>query len=412
MVLILIFPCRSFSADYAGSKSCRECHEKFYQLWSTSKHGLAMQPYTAAFAAKNLSPKTNQVKIGKYAYRADIAGPTGRVIEQGPAGIKKYVIEYVLGGKNVFYFLTPLEKGRLQTLPVAYDLNKKKWFDTAASGVRHFPGVGSDQPVSWKDPAYTFNTSCHSCHVSQLATNYDLKTDTYKTTWAEPGINCETCHGPSEQHNRAMRAIPKGQKPDDIKIISWKNFSAGQKNDACAICHAKMSPITASFAPGDRFFDHFGIAALEDPDFYPDGRDLGENYTYTSWLMSPCAKSGKLDCMHCHTSSGRYRFKNENFNDACIPCHEDRVKNAAAHTHHQEDSTGNRCIACHMPMTSFASMNRTDHSMLPPAPAATIAYKSPNACNICHADKDAAWSCQKMAHARLPVASSLSGRAD
>jgi tetratricopeptide (TPR) repeat protein len=30
--------------------------------------------------------------------------------------------------------------------------------------------------------------------------------------------------------------------------------------------------------------------------------------------------------------------------------------------------------------------------MLPPAPAATIAYKSPNACNLCHADKDAAWA--------------------
>ncbi|MCK5011784.1 MAG: hypothetical protein KAS98_14915, partial [Deltaproteobacteria bacterium] len=30
-----------------GSTSCRSCHEKFYQLWSTSYHGLAMQPYTA-----------------------------------------------------------------------------------------------------------------------------------------------------------------------------------------------------------------------------------------------------------------------------------------------------------------------------------------------------------------------------
>jgi tetratricopeptide (TPR) repeat protein len=37
-------------------------------------------------------------------------------------------------------------------------------------------------------------------------------------------------------------------------------------------------------------------------------------------------------------------------------------------------------------------MRRSDHSMLPPAPAATIAYRSPNACNICHADKDAAWA--------------------
>jgi len=45
-----------------------------------------------------------------------------------------------------------------------------------------------------------------------------------------------------------------------------------------------------------------------------------------------------------------------------------------------------------MPMTSFARMNRTDHSMLPPAPAATIKYKSPNACNLCHTDKDAKWA--------------------
>ncbi|MCU0587528.1 MAG: tetratricopeptide repeat protein [Syntrophobacteraceae bacterium] len=45
-----------------------------------------------------------------------------------------------------------------------------------------------------------------------------------------------------------------------------------------------------------------------------------------------------------------------------------------------------------MPMTSFARMNRSDHSMLPPAPAATVAYHSPNACNICHTDKDAAWA--------------------
>jgi tetratricopeptide (TPR) repeat protein len=43
-------------------------------------------------------------------------------------------------------------------------------------------------------------------------------------------------------------------------------------------------------------------------------------------------------------------------------------------------------------MTSFARMNRSDHSMLPPTPAATIAFKSPNACNLCHTDKDAAWA--------------------
>ena len=185
-----------------------------------------------------------------------------------------------------------------RTLPVAYDVQKKEWFDTAASGVRHFPGGQAGQQVDWKDPAYTFNTSCYGCHVSQLSTNYDLKTDTYTTTWAEPGINCEACHGPSAEHNRVFREAPKGQKPEDLKIVSWKNFTPEQKNAACSICHAKMSPVTSTFAPGDRFFDHFDLATLEDPDFYPDGRDLGENYTYTSWMLSPCAKAGKLQLRH------------------------------------------------------------------------------------------------------------------
>lgn len=386
-------PVTAKSKGYAGSVSCRECHERFYQLWSSSRHGLAMQPYTAEFSRRELTPQKGEIQIGESSYRADISGSTGYVQERGAGKKKKYGIEHVLGGKNVYYFLTPLEKGRLQTLPVAYDVHKKEWFDTAASGIRHFPGGQTGQSVDWKDPAYTFNTSCHGCHVSQLTTNYDLKTNTYSTSWAEPGINCEACHGPSAEHNRALSEVPKGEKPKDMKILSWKDFTPQQKNDACSICHAKTSPVTATFAPGDRFFDHFDLVTLEDPDFYPDGRDLGENYTYTTWKMSPCAKEGKLHCVTCHTSSGRYRFKaEEKANDACMPCHEKHVKDATAHTHHPEGSAGNKCIACHMPMTSFARMNRSDHSMRPPAPSATLAYQSPNACNLCHTDKDAAWA--------------------
>ncbi len=378
---------------YAGSQSCRECHEKFYQLWSTSKHGLAMQPYADEFAQTQLTAQQDALVIGKYRYRAEVGKGQGWVTEAGPDGEKRYVIEQVLGGKNVYYFLTPFDRGRLQTLPLAYDVAQKTWFDTAASGIRHFPAGEASQQVDWKDSAYTFNTACYGCHVSQLSSNYDFKTDTYKTTWAEPGINCETCHGPSAEHNRLLRETPKGQMPEDMKIISWKNFTPEQKNAACSTCHAKMSPVTAGFTPGDRFFDHFDVATLEDPDFYADGRDLGENYTCTSWMMSPCAKEGKLHCVTCHTSSGRYRFKDEEkANQACMPCHENKVKDAAAHTHHKEGSSGNKCVSCHMPTTSFARMRRTDHSMRPPAPTATITYKSPNACNLCHTDKDAAWA--------------------
>jgi tetratricopeptide (TPR) repeat protein len=385
---------------YAGSKSCIECHGKFYQLWATSRHGLAMQPYTAAFARANLTPQTKDLAIGKYRYRADIGSQAGWVLETDPKGKKKkYAILHALGGKNVYYFLTPLERGRLQTLPIAYDVHSKHWFDTAASGVRHFDSGPPEAPVHWKEWPYTFNTACFNCHVSQFSSNYDLATDTYRTTWAEPGINCETCHGPSKEHNEVMQAAPKGQVPPDLKIVSVKKFTHEQHNAACGSCHAKTSPLTTVFPPGDRFFDHFDLVTLENPDYYPDGRDLGENYTYTTWLMSPCVKAGQLDCIKCHTSSGRYRFKDEaKANDACLPCHAERVKSAAEHIHHPPDKPGvpTRCVSCHMPMTAFARMNRSDHSMLPPAPAASIKFGSPNACNLCHKDRNAAWADQNV----------------
>jgi len=378
------------STGYAGSGSCRECHERFYQLWSTSMHGLAMQPWSTSFARDNLTPHSGDIAIGKATYRADIH--EGVVIETDRTGTRKFKIDHVLGGKNVYYFLTPLNRGRLQTLPVAYDVNKKEWFDTAASGIRHFPGGERGESVDWREYPYTFNTGCYNCHVSQLSTNYDLKTDTYHTAWTEPGINCETCHGPATEHNRIAKATPKGQPLPELRIISTKTMTKTQRNDLCSGCHAKASPLTLEYGPEDRFYDHFDLIALEDPDYYPDGRDLGENYTLTSWTMSPCVKSGNLDCMHCHTSSGRYRFKMDNFNNACLPCHEDKVTHSEAHTHHTKGSDGDKCISCHMPMTTFARMNRSDHSMLPPTPAATAAYQSPNACNICHKDKDASWA--------------------
>jgi tetratricopeptide (TPR) repeat protein len=381
------------SSGYSGTQSCRECHEKFYKLWAPSHHGLAMQPFTAKLFQTKLSAQTQNLVIAGSDYRVIFDGSRGWISESSSKGNKKYPMIHALGGKNVYYFLTPMERGRLQVLPLAYDVRSKSWFDTAASGIRHFQGIEED-PVGWKDPEYTFNTSCYGCHASQFTRNYDLKTDTYNSIWQEPGINCEACHGSAMEHVRVCRQAEKGQPPRDLKIdvIRPPKFSRKLAGDACASCHAKASPLTISYKPGDDFFDHFDVGVFDSPDYYPDGRDLGENYTYTQWLMSPCAKSGQMDCLHCHTSSGRFRFAGDKKNNACLPCHADKVDKASEHSHHQKGSEGSQCISCHMPKTEFARMSRSDHSMLPPTPSTTIAYKSPNACNVCHKDKDAAWA--------------------
>ncbi len=170
-------------------------------------------------------------------------------------------------------------------------------------------------------------------------------------------------------------------------------MTVDQGNETCAPCHAMMSPVPG-YLPSQRFFDHYDLVTLESEDRYPDGRDLAENYTYSRWLMSPCVRNGQFDCIHCHTSSGRYKFATENPNGACLPCHREQVSDLESHSHHKASGEAGKCITCHMAKTRFANMNRSDHSMLPPAPAATLLSKSPNACNLCHRNRSAAWADQ------------------
>lgn len=389
-LLMLFIPSSLYATekqDFSGSKSCISCHAKFYELWATSRHGTALQPFSTAIA-KQLTAQTSPIQIREATFQFIQDNGEWVIKERTFQKITTHPIYYVLGGKYVYYFLTRLERGRLQTLPIAYDFSKKEWFDMAASGVRH----AGDAPVSWRDQTYTFNTSCYGCHVSQTSINYSAETDSYSTTWKEAGINCETCHGPSADHVAVCTDAPKGTTPDDLKILGGKGkFSIQQNTDACAPCHAQMTPISTGFVPGESFYDHYDLTALEDQDWYPDGRDLGENYTLNTWKLSPCVQSGRLGCMHCHTSSGRF-IQVQHPNKACSPCHEEKVQTPEVHTMHKPDSAGSLCISCHMVKTQFARMDRSDHSMLPPTPAATIKFGSPNACNVCHTDKDATWA--------------------
>lgn len=382
---------QSTENEYVGSGSCIECHEKFYELWSTSHHGKAMQPLNAAFINAENLPGSEEFALEGKIYSISLSDSTMIMIEKDGSNIKNYEVVWVLGGKNVYYFLTSLEKGKLQTIPLAYNLNTKKWYNNPQSALRHFPEGIADQALPWKDRMYNFNTSCYSCHVSQLETNFDLATDSYQSNWNEAGINCETCHGPSGDHVRIFKNAKEGVVQKELGLISTNTFTPEQNNWSCAPCHAKMRPITTGYTPGDKYFDNYDLIILNNADFYPDGRDLGENYTYTGWMMNECNNNGQMHCVMCHTSSGRDRFKN-NPNDACKSCHAERVADVVAHSGHKEGSTGSVCINCHMPKSMFGNMNRSDHSLRPPMPEATIKFGSPNACNMCHTDKTPEWA--------------------
>ncbi|VGO14155.1 hypothetical protein PDESU_02714 [Pontiella desulfatans] len=389
-------PAMDFTAqgEYLGSSDCIVCHERFYELWSTSHHGKAMEAFSASLA-KSLVPMKEPMMIGKEKFIVEFDSQGGILKGVSECGTEKtWRLRHSFGGRNVRYFLIPMEKGKLQVAPLAYYVHQGKWYDATASMVRDFQDGGpEDEAVHWTDRSLTFNTSCHDCHVSQLEKNYNPEDDSYTTTWKEPGINCETCHGPAEAHVKAAEeAAAQGKEltTENLKLLRFhEDLDMAQRDATCGPCHAKGQVLTRDFTPGELFFDHYDLTSYEDRDFWPDGRDLGENYTQTGWMANQCnlTKSGQLECIHCHTSSGRFRFK-ENPNQACLPCHEKRVDEIVAHSHHAAE-TGVTCVDCHMPTTAQAFMSRSDHTFRPPSPQATLEFGSPNACNLCHHNKEA-----------------------
>jgi hypothetical protein len=104
-----------YNGAASGSKQCRACHAAFYKKWSTGHHGLAMQPFTAEFAKAELSPQAEPVKVGAATYQVVDAGQQTVVEEHGPSGVHRYPMQHVLGGKNTYYFLALMDRGKLQT---------------------------------------------------------------------------------------------------------------------------------------------------------------------------------------------------------------------------------------------------------------------------------------------------------
>ena len=401
LLLMGLFSCtqqpkteKKVESEFSGSESCRECHENFYQLWSPSYHGQAMMPVNAEFVAKHQLPGSQPIEAEGKMYEMICGDSTMTLLEkEGDKLLNSYQIDWALGGHNVYCFLTPLDKGKLQTIPLAFDANSKSWFNYPESAIRHFADEAEvDEALPWRDAMYTFNTGCYSCHISQLSTNFDLNSETYHTTWREAGINCETCHGPAGEHIRIFKNLKEGEEvPKDVGLIVTTTFTQEQHNASCSPCHAKMNPITPSYMPGDKYFDNYNVTTLEDRDFYPDGRDLGENYTLTGWMMNKCVQESELHCVTCHTSSGRDR-NSANPDNACASCHQEITNNPEAHSLHKAED-GLTCISCHAPKREFVGrFLRSDHSFRPPMPEATIKFGSPNACNQCHTDKSPEWA--------------------
>jgi len=401
-------------AGYAGSQACATCHPSEHKAWTASQHAQAMNVATPETVRGDFSGQ----KVEK-------AGSSGRFFKQdghfmveteGRDGkLQIFRISHTFGLEPLQQYLVSFPDGRLQALPWAWDTRSKE-----EGGQRWFHVYG-DQPIPAGDPLHwtgrqqTWNYMCAECHSTALKKNYDAASNTYRTTFSEIGIGCESCHGPGAGHVTWAGQSPRAKDPKkgfaDIiprrPLANWTpapatgspasevTRPAGDTVELCARCHARRGTLSEDWKPGQDLAQTHASAYLTQNLFEADGQVRDEVFNDQAFKQSRMYAKG-VACVDCHDPhSGKLKAER---GEICAQCHDPQKFSEAKHTGHNASPGAPDCISCHMPARTYMVVDtRHDHSFRIPRPDLTLKAGTPNACNDCHKDKSAQWAADSVA---------------
>jgi tetratricopeptide (TPR) repeat protein len=379
-------------AKYAGSETCKKCHAAAFEKWHGSNHGRAERMASKKEDYNAFEPKQT-LSHGKDTSEVFVdADGLAKILTTGLDKQRHaYPVVRVIGNDPLRQFLIPAPGGRMQTCDVTLDPAKNEWFDVYGNEDERAPGDWGH----WTGQGMNWNAMCAACHNTRVRKNYEPQTNSYHTTMAEMSVGCESCHGPMKDHVEWQEKPPLDSKKDP----SISKFSRDQVMETCAACHARRVELTGDLIPGESFYDHFSLTVTDETNIYhPDGQIRDENYEFASFLSSRMHHAG-VRCVDCHDPHSNKNIVTDN--QLCMNCHTAPradyptapVIDPTAHSHHGADSTGNQCVSCHMPVTTYMQRDpRHDHSFSIPDPKLTKEFGVPNACNKCHTDKDTDWA--------------------
>lgn len=403
LLLSFALPLSAQSARrYMGSAACVRCHAEAHRQWNESVHRKVWQSATTQAVRGDFA--LDKISLHGSSYVLDQNNGNYSIAESDLSGKPaSYRVDYALGDDWVQQYLTRLPDGRIVLLAPAWDIRRHEWVHDQDIANPEEPGSGV---VVW-------NRSCFSCHVSGGKKNFHVETLQYKTAWRDAGVDCEECHGPGSEHvARASAAKPLEagmRKLIRDSIVNPARLDPLRSTMVCAQCHSLSDPYSDAFQAGDNYSDFYEpvmdyrLPASQDPAYWPDGRPRWlSNEVFGLW-ESQCFLKGGATCVTCHAQAHDIDDAHDaklraSSNALCTQCHSEISANVSAHTHHAANSAGSSCIECHMPRTVVGIMTAfRDHSISVPVPGNTFSHQTPNACNLCHRDKDPIWAAQQIA---------------
>ena len=413
-------PPTSQPANYAGSHSCRQCHASIFDSWKQTGMARMFREFKPAHVAGDFGSQIEiKTEDGVAVGRVGTRGERPYMEFRDDAGQwQRHWVDYTIGSKWQQAYATKLPDGRIQVFPVQYNLVQRRWLNFWR--VIDPPGTERARLHEFHrmSRATNYQVNCASCHTSQLSTSKARRPTDF--VQLESGVNCEMCHGPSSGHVAAAReGQSPGQQGPNSTPLRFASLDAEQHVALCGRCHMQSNlfdlgprgEVNFTGLHGAFFPPYKGrpISEFSHKAFHRDGRFRETTFIGESFVRSACFRIGGAHCGSCHDphpADPEANPKSLKFLDEpdrmCLQCHREYGAQGAGHTMHSPESPGSRCASCHMPKIMHALMFEASTHRIDDIPdaEATIRFgldKSPNACLLCHDDRDPHWAQRHLA---------------
>lgn len=353
--------------EYVGTDVCKSCHLEHFDAWSRTLHSRMLQD-----AVKNADAIVTE--IDPVVIRADLEKIQAKL--KIPAG-EVYIpardeILYTIGSQWKQRYLVKKD-GELYIAPIQFNIDSGTWVNYHEADWDKRPWVAK----------------CAGCH----ATGVDIETGDF----VEPGVGCESCHGPGSLHAALPRTAVFEKRET---IVNPAKLTGGLAVQVCGSCHNRGKarhegagwPV--GYQPGKALESYYKSTSFEAGDtkhVYANEFAKGHHQQYLDWKQSKHAAEG-ITCVSCHTVHElgnpviRGQTRGGAGSKSCMNCHEQLNANGP----HSIHSFGN-CVGCHMPRIakSAESGDIRSHVFVTLLPKDTLENpKIPNSCQTCHRHKD------------------------
>lgn len=187
--------------------------------------------------------------------------------------------------------------------------------------------------------------ACLNCHASGVTANE-------ASLFSEGSVSCERCHGPGNNHVRAMNS---GSRNQGNSIVNPTKLSPERRDSICAQCHLtgetripKVNRSEATFRPGDKLAEHV-VPFVRSQDENSATKVIGH---FEGLWKSQCKLSSgdRLWCGTCHNPHQDVpdNQKGAYYRNKCLGCHQ--VASCTA-PRLARVAKQDGCASCHMPST-------------------------------------------------------------